>query len=92
MGLGAAMFVVDWNGWYRGDFMLIAFLLLLACLAIMVTTTFRFPEPLKDEARPLVWEDWREPLRGRCGTGLSDYRVVSALIFAVFVALYLVFR
>ena len=92
MGLGAAMFVVDWNGWYRGDFMLIAFLLLLACLAIMVATTFRFPEPLKDEARPLVWEDWREPLRGRCGTGLSDYRVVSALIFAVFVVLYVVFR
>ena len=61
-------------------------------MAIMVTTTFLFPEPLKKEALSLVWEDWREPLRGRCGSGLSDYRVMSALVLAVFVALYFLFR
>ena len=64
MGLGFLTFYLDWNHLYRGDFMLMAFLLLLACLAIMVVATFAFPEPLKTEARPLVWEDWREPLRG----------------------------
>ncbi len=92
MGLGAAMFVLDWFAIYKGDFMLTAFLLFLACLAIMVATSFLFPEPLKEEARALVWEDWREPLRQKCGSGLADYRVVSALILVVFVALYAVFR
>jgi SSS family solute:Na+ symporter len=92
MVLGAARFYLDWNNIYRGDFMLIAFGLLVACVVIMVATTYMFPEPLKFEAKELVWENWSEPLRAKCGSGLSDYRVMSAIIFAIFVALYLVFR
>src|SRR6266446_10375691 len=67
MGLGVVTFLLDWNHLYRGDFMLIAFLLLVACLGIMVVTTHLFPEPLKAEARLLVWENWREPLRVEAG-------------------------
>ena len=93
MALGFAAFYLDWNNVYRGDFMLNAFLLLVACLAIMVATTFLFPETLKPEAKMLVWEDWREPLRGKAaGRGLRDYRVLAGLVLAVFAALYLVFR
>jgi len=33
----------------------------------MVATTFMFPEPFKAEAKLLVWENWREPLRGEAG-------------------------
>jgi hypothetical protein len=58
----------------------------------MVTATFLFPGPFKDEAKTLVWENWTEPLRARCGSGLSDYRIMSAVILVVFVALYLIFR
>lgn len=93
MGLGAAMFVVDWNGFYKGDFMLTAFLLLLACLLIMGITTRLFPEALKDEAKSLVWEDWREPLRGEShGHGLGNYRLASAAVLLAFVILYILFR
>ena len=93
MALGFAAFYLDWNNVYRGDFMLNAFLLLVACLAIMVATTFLFPETLKPEAKMLVWEDWREPLRGKAaGRGLRDYRVLAGLVLGVFAALYLVFR
>ncbi|MEI6278052.1 MAG: sodium/solute symporter [Verrucomicrobiae bacterium] len=92
MLLGFVTFYLDWNNIYSGDFMLIAFLLLVACLAIMVATTFLFPETLKDEARLLVWDNWSEPLRMKCGSGLSDYRVMSAVILVVFVVLYLIFR
>ncbi len=92
MGLGAVMFVVDWNGIYKGDFMLMAFLLLVACLVIMVVTSLLFPEALKTEARTLVWESWGEPLRVKCGSGLSDYRIMSGVILVIFVALYVVFR
>ena len=91
--LGAIMFVVDWYGVYRGDFMLIAFLLLVACGGIMIVATFLFPSPLKEEARPLIWEDWREPLRGDPhGRGLGNYRVLSAVVLGAFVVLYLMFH
>jgi SSS family solute:Na+ symporter len=74
------------------DFMLVAFGLLVICLVIMVVTTFMFPAPLKAEAKALVWENWAEPLRAKCGSGLSDYRIMSAVIFVIFAILYFVFR
>ena len=93
MVLGFVTFYLDWNKIYRGDFMLIAFLLFVACVVIMVVTTFLFPEPLKAEARLLVWENWREPLRGDAGgRGLGNYRLLTGVVLAVFVALYLIFR
>jgi SSS family solute:Na+ symporter len=93
MALGAVTFYLDWNNIYRGDFMLIAFLLLVACLVIMVVATFLFPAPLKAEARLLIWDNWREPLRGEAGgRGLGNYRVVTALVLITFVVLYLLFR
>jgi len=93
MALGAITFVLDFTGAYRGDFMLIAFLLLVACLVIMVATTWLFPEPLKPEAIPLIWEDWREPLRGEAGgRGLGNYRVLTVVVLVVFAVLYVVFR
>ncbi len=93
MLLGAVVCFLDWNNIYRGDFMLIAFLLLVACMIIMVVTTFLFPETLKAEARPLVWEDWREPLHGDAGgRGLGNYRVFAAVVLAVFIGLYPIFR
>ena len=93
MALGLVTFLLDWNNIYRGDFMLIAFLLFVACMVIMVATTFLFPEPFKVGAKLLVWENWREPLRGEAGgRGLGNYRVLTVLILAVFVALYFIFR
>ncbi|MEI9864486.1 MAG: sodium/solute symporter [Limisphaerales bacterium] len=75
------------------DFMLVAFVLLVICIIIMVVTTFAFPEPFKTEARLLVWENWREPLRGEAGgRGLGNYRVLTVVILAVFIALYFIFR
>ncbi len=90
LGLGA--FYLDWNHFYRGDFMLIAFGLFLACVLIMGVTAYLLPGPLKPEARNLIWEDWTEPLRVRCGSGLGDYRIMSALVAGTFVILYLIFR
>ncbi|MGC8991360.1 MAG: sodium:solute symporter family transporter, partial [Verrucomicrobiia bacterium] len=92
IAMGLVAFVIDWYNIYRGDFMLIAFILLLLCMGVMVITAFVFPEPLKPEAEPLVWQQWHEPLRAKCGSGLSDYRVMSALVFLVFVTLYITFR
>ena len=93
MMLGFVTFYLDWNNIYRGDFMLIAFFLLVACVVIMVATTFVFPEPFKGEAKLLVWENWREPLRGEAGgRGLGNYRVLAVLISVTFAMLYFIFR
>lgn len=93
MALGAIAFVLDLTGAYRGDFMLNAFFLLVACVAIMVVTALATPEPLKAEARPLVWADWREPLRGDAGgRGLGNYRVLTVMVLGIFAVLYFLFR
>jgi len=75
------------------DFMLTAFYLLVTCCTIMVMASLLRPEPLREEARALVWEDWREPLRGKAhGHALGNYRILAAVVLATFVTLYFLFR
>jgi SSS family solute:Na+ symporter len=89
-----------WSGGFEtfsryvlNDFMLTAFGLLVVCSVLMVVASRLMPEALKPEARSLVWEDWREPLRGDAhGRGLGNYRVLSGVVLATFVVLYFIFR
>jgi SSS family solute:Na+ symporter len=74
------------------DFMLASFGLFCLCVVIQVVASVVIAEPPKEEAKPLVWEHWTEPLRVKCGSGLSDYRIMSGLVLVVFVLLYLFFR
>ena len=66
--------------------MLTAFWLLLVCCAVLVAASLRSPEPLKEEARDLVWDDWRAPLRAA-----GSYRIVAAGVAVTFVVLYFIF-
>ncbi len=93
MALGLVSFYLDWNNIYRGDFMLDRVSPVCGLRGHMIATTFLFPEPFKVEAKLLVWENWREPLRGEAGgRGLGNYRVLAVLILAIFIALYFIFR
>jgi SSS family solute:Na+ symporter len=74
------------------DFMLASFGIFCLCVVIQIIASLALAEPLKEEARALVWENWTEPLRVKCGSGLSDYRIMSAAVLVVFVLLYLCFR
>jgi SSS family solute:Na+ symporter len=81
-----------WTG-YELTSMFASFYLCVFCGLIVVVTSCLSPEPLKEEAKPLVWEDWREPLRGEAhGHGLGNYRILSVVVCVTFVLLYLVFR
>ena len=62
------------------------------CVLIQIVASLLIDEPLKPEARELVWNNWSEPLRMKCGSGLADYRIMSAIVFAAFVSLYILFR
>ena len=74
------------------DFMLASFGLFCLCVVILVIASLALAEPLKEEARALVWERWTDPLRGQGGAGFADYRFLAALVVVIFVALYFVFR
>ena len=91
--LGFVMFFLDWTGLYQGNFMMTAFYLLLVCSGLIVAASFVYPETLREEARILVWENWREPLRGEAhGHVLGNYRISAAVILVTFVLLYFIFR
>ena len=76
-----------------GNFMLAAFGMFCLCLVIQVVASLLLPEPPREEARGLVWEDWREPLRGGAsGHGMASHRVLAAVVLVVFLVLYWTFR
>jgi hypothetical protein len=73
--------------------MMTAFYLLCLCGLTMIVASHIFPEALREDAKALVWQDWREPLRGESGgRWLGNYRVLSVVVIAVFVLLYYSFR
>ena len=60
--------------------------------SLVAIILFAWSAPLKPEAKALVWEDWREPLRGEAhGHGLGNYRIFAGVVVACFIALYIVF-
>ena len=74
------------------DFMLASFGIFCICVMIQVVASLLIPEPLKEEAISLVWAHWTEPIKARCGSGLSDYRVMSAAVLIIFIVLYVIFH
>jgi SSS family solute:Na+ symporter len=94
--LGTVVFFLDWyeksTGWHL-NYMMASFYLCVFCGLLMIVASKLYPEPLKPEARALVWDDWREPLVGKVeGWGMGNYRVASAVVVATFIALYVIFR
>ena len=76
-----------------GDFMLTSFGMFCICVVIQIIASLRMPEVLKEEARALVWEDWREPLRGQAGGhGMGNYRTITVMVLIAFLVLYVIFR
>ena len=90
--IGLVMFLLDWYQIYTPNFMMTAFYLLILSLCYYVCRLKVYPEPLKEEARLLVWESWKEPLKSKTGKGLADYRVLSGLVLVTFIVLYYIFR
>ena len=73
------------------DFMLTSFGMFVILLLVQIAATLVLREPLKAEANGLCWENWMEPLKAKCGSGLSDYRVMSGAVLVTFVVLYWLF-
>jgi len=96
-GLGLAVFLLDWfkaeTGWNVPS-MMATFYLFLICSAVLVVVSLRRPHRHTAESEKLVWAHPLEAVRGPWAAGLArlfDFRAVAALLFAVMVALYILF-
>jgi solute:Na+ symporter, SSS family len=100
-GLGLAVFLLDWckdRPWFKAHVgwnlspMMGAFYLFVLCSALLVLVSTATRRPLNAEQAQLVWANPLAALRGPAWPGLGNYRVLSAVLFAVMVALYVVFK
>ncbi|HET6441997.1 MAG TPA: sodium/solute symporter [Phycisphaerae bacterium] len=73
-------------------FMMMAFYLLCACVAMQVTFSLIWPVGESERASKLYWETPFEPLKDKGWPGLGDYRVLAFLLIVVMVVLYYFFR
>jgi len=73
-------------------FMMMAFWLLCACVAMQVGFSLIWPAGESERASKLYWEHPFEPLKDKGWPGLGDYRVLASLLIVVMVVLYYFFR
>jgi hypothetical protein len=73
-------------------FMMMAFYLLCACVAMQVTFSLIWPAGESERASKLYWEHPFEALKDKGWPGLGDYRVLASLLMVVMAVLYYFFR
>lgn len=77
---------------YETPFMMMAFYMLCACVAMQVGLSWLLPKRPEEDPQRLYWANPTDALRSAGWGGLGDYRVVSAFVVVVMVSLYVVFR
>lgn len=94
--LGVAVFVA--NKLYpltilgKVPFMMMAFYLFCFCVLLQVFFSYRYPMQHTPESSALYWKSPLEPLRSPGWKGLANYKVLSALLLGMMIALYLIFK
>lgn len=75
-------------------FMMMAFYLFLACVAIQVTVTLAKPATTTESSRTihLCWKSPLEPLRAPGWSGIGNYKFLSALVIGGMIVLYTFFH
>jgi SSS family solute:Na+ symporter len=94
--LGAIVFVLDWckesTGW-KMPFMMAAFYLFAVCTGMMIVVSLLWPHRHTEESSRLVWGSPLAALRSPgAWRGIGNFRLLAAVLAAVMVALYIVFR
>ncbi len=85
------------TGWipplfYKTPFMLMAFYMFVACVALQVGLTILRPKQPDEDPQRLHWVRPLDCVRGAGWPGLADYRVLAAAVTLAFVVLYVIFR
>ncbi len=72
-------------------FMMMAFYLFCACLVMQVLLSFVYPVHHTEASKNLFWRSVWEPLEGKGWKGLGNYKLLSVLLIACMVVLYVFF-
>jgi SSS family solute:Na+ symporter len=103
--MGAAVFALknlhSWQpatfGWVPAfftetGFMMMAFYMFVACVAMQVAFTVTLPKLATEDAQKLYWPHPLDGLRSPGWSGIGNYKVLAAIVFAAMAVLYTVFR
>ena len=93
--LGIVVFILDWfknsTHWSIPP-MMSAFYLFVICLILMIVVSLCSREQQKKGNDILVWRNPLEAFKSDKKFSIFDYRIVAALLIAIFVGLYIVFK
>ena len=92
--LGLTVFILDFfketTGW-NVPFMMAGFYLACICTLILVLVSLLKPDDATEEQMLLVWKSPLEPFEGKAWSGIGNYKLLSLILAAVMVMLYVVF-
>ena len=91
--LGEGTAAADWLSTLSGgSFMMMAFFLLCACVAMQVSFSLIWPSGERERASKLYWASPLEPLREKGWPGIGNYKLLSVLLIGGMAVLYYFFR
>lgn len=92
--LGLAVFLLEWfkdqTGWNM-HFMLASFFLCVICILLQIIVSLAHPHEHSEDSIKLVWDKPLDCLKDKGWPGIGNYKFLSGLLFAVMVALYIIF-
>jgi Na+/proline symporter len=77
---------------YDTPFMIMAFYMFAGCVLLQAILSFVLPKRPEEDPQRLYWANPLDALKSAGWPGLGDYRVISAFVAVVMIALYWVFR
>lgn len=103
--IGALLFIVkslhkalpqtfDWvpSFFINTPFMMMAFYLLLLCIAMQVFFSWRYPKQAHEDPEKLYWPKPFMALQDKGWPGLANYKVLASLLIGIMVVLYVIFH
>jgi SSS family solute:Na+ symporter len=77
---------------YLTPFMLMAFYLLVFCVALQITLTILRPKMPSEDPQKLFWKNPFDALQSSGWPGLANYKVLAGLVFVAMCTLYYLFH
>ena len=97
--LGTAVFILDFGfkvwfdePWWTISFMMTSFYLFLICSAVLFILSKLCPQEQTAESQAIVWDDPLAVFRAPGWPGIGNYKFLTALLLALVVAVYWMFR
>ena len=77
---------------YYINYMMMSFVLFVVCSVILHVVSRMRPDAPSEEREALTWAHPLDALKGDAWSGIGNYRVLAAVLFATMVVLYVIFR